>query len=192
MSAVKPSRVRQCGAFPFVLASAVWLSAGLTGCSTPGPALSTGSRAMAPLQPKSGSQVAGTIFFNEQPGGVRVVARVSGLKPNQEHGFHVHEKGDCAAPDATSAGGHFNPGGQPHGPQSMPHHGGDMPSLKADAVGNAEATFMLEGVTLAGAGDGVIGRAVVVHAQPDDYKTQPTGNSGGRIACGVITAVRAS
>ena len=158
-------------------------------CAAPG---ASGPRAMAPLQAKGGSQVAGTIFFSEQPGGVRVVARVSGLKPNQEHGFHIHEKGDCSAPDAMSAGGHFNPTAQPHGPQAMPHHGGDMPSLKADAVGNAEATFTIEGVTLAGATDGVIGRAVVVHAQPDDYKTQPTGNSGGRVACGVIAAVAGS
>ncbi len=162
---------------------AALLVAGLAGCATPDP---TGPRAMAPLQTKGGSQVAGTIFFSEQPGGVRVVARVSGLKPNQAHGFHVHEKGDCSAPDATSAGGHFNPAAKPHGAQSMPHHGGDMPSLKADAMGNAEATFTIEGVTLAAASDGVIGRAVIVHAQPDDYKTQPTGNSGGRIACGVI------
>ena len=166
-------------------------AAALAACSTMGgPA--AGPRAMAPLQAKGGSQVGGTIFFSPQPGGVRVVARVTGLKPNQEHGFHVHEKGDCSAPDAMSAGGHFNPTAQPHGPKATPHHGGDMPSLKADAVGNAEATFTLEGVSLAGAADGVIGKAVVVHAQPDDYKTQPTGNSGGRIACGVIAAATGS
>jgi Cu-Zn family superoxide dismutase len=168
----------------FAIPAAALLVAGLAGCAAPGPA---GQRAMAPLQAKAGSQVGGTIWFNEQAGGVRVVARVTGLKPNQEHGFHVHEKGDCSAPDAMSAGGHFNPTAQPHGPQATPHHGGDMPSLKADAAGNAEATFTIEGVTLAGATNGVIGKAVV-HAQPDDYKTQPTGNSGGRIACGVIAA----
>lgn len=164
---------------------------GLGACAMPAGTSSTssaGPRAMAPLQAKSGSQVAGTIFFTQQGSDLRVVARVSGLKPNQEHGFHVHETGDCSAPDAMSAGGHFNPTGQPHGPQAMPHHGGDMPSLKADAMGNAEATFMVEGVTLAGATDGVIGKAVVVHAKADDYKTQPTGDSGGRIACGVIAA----
>jgi Cu-Zn family superoxide dismutase len=182
MNTVNPGRIRGASlALPAVLAIA-----GLTACSMPGPGTATGPRAMAPLQAKSGSQVAGTIFFTQQDGGLRVVARVSGLKPNQEHGFHVHEKGDCSAPDATSAGGHFNPTGQPHGSQAMPHHGGDMPSLKADAVGNAEATFTIEGVTLAGATDGVIGKAVVVHAKADDYKTQPTGDSGGRIACGVI------
>lgn len=189
---VTPARTR--GALLAV--PAALLIAGLAACSMPGPSASasssaspTASRAMAPLQAKSGSQVGGTIFFTEQPGGVRVVARVTGLKPNQEHGFHVHEKGDCTASDAMSAGGHFNPTAQPHGPQAMAHHGGDMPALKADAVGNAEATFMIEGVTLGGATDGVVGRAVVVHAQPDDYKTQPTGNSGGRIACGVIAPI---
>jgi len=169
--------------------AAALLGAGLAACSMPGPWAPAGTRAMAPLQAKGGSQVGGTIWFSEQAGGVRVVARVTGLKPNQEHGFHIHDKGDCSAPDATSAGGHFNPAGQPHGPQGAAHHGGDMPALKADAVGNAEAAFTLEGLTLAGATDGVIGRAVIVHAQPDDYKTQPTGNSGSRIACGVIAAV---
>ena len=164
------------------------LIAALAGCSMPGPSASSAPRATAPLQAKSGSQVGGTILFSEQGSGLRVVARVTGLKPGQEHGFHIHEKGDCSAPDALSAGGHFNPTAQPHRPQGMPHHGGDMPSLKADAMGNAEATFTVEGVTLSGATDGVIGKAVVVHAQPDDYKTQPTGNSGGRIACGVIAA----
>ncbi|MES3013747.1 MAG: superoxide dismutase family protein [Pseudomonadota bacterium] len=168
------------------------VAASLAACGMTGSPASSGPRAMAPLQAKGGSQVGGTILFNQQPGGVRVVARVTGLKPNQEHGFHVHEKGDCSAPDAMSAGGHFNPTGQPHGPQATAHHGGDMPSLKADAMGNAEATFTIQGVSLAGATDGVIGKAVIVHAQPDDYTTQPTGNSGGRIACGVIAAVAGS
>ena len=176
-------------AFLAVPAAAILL-AGLGACTMPGASAPSGPRAMAPLQAKSGSQVGGTIFFSQQSSGLRVVARVGGLKPNQEHGFHVHETGDCSAPDAMSAGGHFNPTGQPHGPQSMAHHGGDMPSLKADAAGNAEVTFTMDGATLAGATDGVIGKAVIVHAQPDDYKTQPTGNSGGRIACGVIATAQ--
>jgi Cu-Zn family superoxide dismutase len=167
------------------------LFATLAACSSmPGGAGAPG--ATAPLQAKSGSQVGGTILFSTQGTGLRVVARVTGLKPGQEHGFHIHEKGDCSAPDAMSAGGHFNPTAQPHGPQGMPHHGGDMPALKADAAGNAEATFTVDGVSLTGATDGVVGKAVVVHAMPDDYKTQPTGNSGGRIACGVIAATAAA
>jgi Cu-Zn family superoxide dismutase len=167
------------------------LNTALAACSSmPGPSSAPG--ATAPLQAKGGSQVGGTILFSPQGSGLRVVARVTGLKPGQEHGFHIHEKGDCSAPDAMSAGGHFNPTAQPHGPQGMPHHGGDMPSLKADAMGHAEATFTVEGVSLTGPTDGVIGKAVVVHAMPDDYKTQPTGNSGGRIACGVIAATAAA
>ena len=170
----------------FAWPAAALLVAGLAGCSMPGPSASTEPRALAPLQAKSGSKVGGSVWFNQQGTSVRVVARVTGLTPNQEHGFHVHETGDCSAPDAMSAGGHFNPTTQPHGPQAMPHHGGDMPSLKADAVGNAEATFTIDGVAVGNGANGLLGKAVVVHAQPDDYKTQPTGNSGGRIACGVI------
>ena len=115
-----------------------------------------------------------------------MVARVSGLTPNQAHGFHVHEKGDCSAPDATSAGGHFNPGGAPHGAPPARHHAGDMPSLMADAQGNAQASFTIDGNLAGDAASAFVGKAVIVHAMPDDYTTQPTGNSGARIACGVI------
>ena len=183
------TRSRHARRHPALLAAPITaLITALAGCSMPGPQTTSAPRATAPLQAKSGSQVAGTILFSQQGSALRVVARVSGLKPGQEHGFHVHEKGDCSAADATSAGGHFNPTAQPHGPQGMARHAGDLPSLKADAAGNADATFTVSGVTLAGATDGVIGKSVVVHAQPDDYATQPTGNSGGRIACGVIAA----
>jgi Cu-Zn family superoxide dismutase len=164
------------------------LAVGLAACASSNPA-APGPRALAQLQPKSGSAVAGTISFSPQGQQLRVVARVSGLTPNQEHGFHVHEKGDCSAADATSAGGHFNPTARPHGPQGMPHHGGDMPSLKADAEGKVDTSFVIDGVALGtGGATDLVGRAVVVHAKPDDYTTQPTGNSGGRIACGVIEA----
>jgi superoxide dismutase, Cu-Zn family len=147
--------------------------------------------AVASLQPKSNSTVAGTVSFAAQgEDRVRVVARVSGLKPNQEHGFHVHEKGDCSSPDGNSAGGHFNPTAQLHGPQTAPHHGGDMPSLKADASGNADASFTIDGSVGKGGSADLVGKAVIVHEKPDDYTTQPTGNTGGRIACGVIGAAQ--
>jgi Cu-Zn family superoxide dismutase len=143
-------------------------------------------KATATLQPTAGNTAAGTVTFMMQGGQVAVQARVTGLKPNAEHGFHVHEKGDCSSPDGNSAGGHFNPDGKPHGPQDAPHHAGDMPSLKADGSGTAEARFMLSGVSVgSGAGD-VVGKGLIVHAQPDDYKTQPTGNAGARLACGVV------
>ena len=163
----------------------LWVAV-LGGCSTA--PMSAAPRAVATLAAKSGSSVAGTVTFSQQGDKVRVVASVSGLNPGQEHGFHVHEKGDCSSADGMSTGGHFNPMGQPHGPQNRPHHGGDMPSLKADASGKAEATFMLDGVALKGGDMGLLGKGVIVHVNPDDYVTQPTGNAGGRIACGVITA----
>jgi superoxide dismutase, Cu-Zn family len=138
------------------------------------------------LAPTQGNTASGTMNFVATGNDVAVQARVSGLKPNAEHGFHVHEKGDCSAPDATSAGGHFNPHNAPHGPQDAPHHAGDLPALKANANGVAEARFTLKGVSIGSGADDIVGKAVIVHAQPDDYKTQPTGNSGARIACGVI------
>lgn len=164
------------------------LGVALAACTTP-PAPAPGPRAEAQLQARSGSAVSGTVSFNQEGGRVRVVARVAGLTPNQEHGFHVHEKGDCSSADGLSTGGHFNPTGQPHGAPDRPHHGGDMPALKADAKGNAEATLMLDGVTLGTGPADLLGKAVIVHAKPDDYTTQPTGNAGGRVACGVIAAV---
>ena len=168
--------------------TAALLVAGLAACATSNPA-APGPRALAQLQPKSGSAVSGTISFSPQGTGVRVTARVSGLTPNQEHGFHVHDKGDCSAADGMSAGGHFNPTAQPHGPQGMPHHGGDMPSLKSDANGKVDTSFLIDGVAVGtGGATDLVGRAVIVHAQPDDYTTQPTGNSGGRIARGLIEA----
>jgi superoxide dismutase, Cu-Zn family len=143
-------------------------------------------QASADLSPTTGNQVRGEVRFREDGSRLVVSARVTGLTPNQTHGFHVHERGDCSAPDATSAGGHFNPTGQPHGPQSGPHHLGDMPSLVADASGRAETEFTLEGVNLDNPTTGFRGRGVIVHSQADDFTTQPTGNAGSRLACGVI------
>ncbi|WP_375138942.1 superoxide dismutase family protein [Azohydromonas caseinilytica] len=153
----------------------------------PGGGMMNMPMAMATLSPTQGQNARGMVGFHDMGGGqVMVHARLTGLAPNAEHGFHVHEKGDCSAPDASSAGGHFNPSGQPHGPQDAAHHMGDMPNLRTDANGNADVRIMLQGVSVgSGAGD-IVGRAVVVHAQPDDYRSQPAGNSGARIACGVI------
>ena len=148
----------------------------------------SGPSASATLMARSGSSVAGTVSFVEKGSKIVVTADVSGLKPGAEHGFHVHEKGDCSAADATSAGGHFNPGGQPHGNHaSGPHHAGDLPNLKADSAGRAKASFEVEGLAVsATAANGIVGRSVVIHRDPDDYKSQPAGNSGPRIACGTI------
>jgi len=169
---------------PGLLAATLAATLALAGCaSKPVP-----PTAVATLSPASGSQANGVVRFIQEGDHVVVRARVAGLTPNREHGFHVHEKGDCSAPDATSAGAHLNPDGKPHGPQAAAHHAGDLPSLKADATGVAETSFEVKGALLGtGAGD-LIGKALIVHADPDDYLTQPTGNSGKRIACGVIAS----
>lgn len=152
-------------------------------------AMMKGPMAVATLTPTQGNNVRGLVMFHQQDGHLMVHARISGLKPNGEHGFHLHDKGDCASADGTSAGGHFNPEAQPHGPQTAAHHAGDMPSLKADAQGNADVHFMLHGPSLdPTSATNIVARSVIVHANPDDYATQPTGNAGARWACGVIAA----
>ncbi|MCR5865090.1 superoxide dismutase family protein [Aquincola sp. J276] len=146
--------------------------------------------AVAQLAPTQGSTTTGTVQFFREGEHVMAVARVSGLKPGAEHGFHVHEKGDCSASDAMSAGGHFNPEGHPHGARGSggAHHAGDMPNLKADAAGEAELRVHLPGLGIGGGAADILGKAVIVHANADDYRSQPTGNAGARLACGVIAA----
>jgi Cu-Zn family superoxide dismutase len=154
------------------------------GCATTGPAE---YRATAKLEPTKDSQTAGTVTFVQRGGTVRVVADITGLKPNAEHGFHVHEKGDCSSGDGMSAGGHFNPNGVPHGSaQPGDGHAGDMPNLKADANGTAKAAFDVSKMTVAEGKASIVGKGLIVHKDPDDYKTQPTGNAGARLACAVI------
>lgn len=143
--------------------------------------------ATATLAPTAGNTAAGTVAFTQKGDKVTVTAKVSGLAPGG-HGFHIHEKGDCSAPDATSAGGHFNPTGKAHGDPAGPdHHAGDMPMLQADASGNAALTADLDVIRIGGGASDIVGRSVVVHKDADDFKAQPTGNSGARVACGVIT-----
>jgi Cu-Zn family superoxide dismutase len=143
-------------------------------------------RATAQLKPTQGNKAIGEVSFEQTRDGVRVFAIVNHLTPGS-HGFHIHETGDCSAPDATSAGGHFNPTGQPHGsPAGGPHHAGDLPMLVADKKGKAKLDATLAGLTVAPGPSSIVGRAVVVHAAPDDYRSQPAGNSGARVACGVI------
>jgi len=143
--------------------------------------------ATAMLAPTAGNTAAGSVSFAQKGDKVTVTAKISGLSPGG-HGFHIHEKGDCSAPDAMSAGGHFNPTGKAHGnPDSPDHHAGDMPMLQADASGNASLTAELSGVSIGTGSADIIGKSVIVHKDADDYKTQPTGNSGARLACGVIS-----
>jgi Cu-Zn family superoxide dismutase len=144
--------------------------------------------ASAQLTPTQGNTASGTLELTATGDGVRIAGTLQGLRPNGEFGFHIHEKGDCSSPDASSAGGHFNPANAPHGdPHGTTHHAGDLPSAKSDASGNAQVDAVATGVNLASGDPGdVHGKAIVVHEKPDDYKTQPSGNSGARIACGVI------
>ncbi len=144
---------------------------------------------VAVLAATEGNSVTGELAFEAVDGGVAITGQVNGLTPGSEHGFHVHETGDCSAPDGTSAGGHFNPVGTAHGRVgSGEHHVGDTDNITADDTGVAVVNTRLEGATLAdGAPTDVLGRGVIVHADSDDYATQPTGNAGARLACGVIT-----
>ncbi len=142
--------------------------------------------AKAELAPASKSKVKGTIEFKEVDGGVEVTATIEGLKAG-DHAYHVHEKGDCSAPDATSAGGHFNPSSHKHGsPDAEEHHEGDFGNLTAGKDGKATKTFVMKGITLAEGPTSIVGKGFIVHEKADDFKTQPTGNAGGRVACGVI------
>lgn len=145
--------------------------------------------ALVALMPARDSKVSGTLTLTQDAGGVVVSGSVAGLTAGAMHGFHVHEKGDCSAPDFSSAGEHLNPTGAMHGEPGAAagHHLGDMMNLQADDTGAAQVQLTINGATLRdGGAQDLIGKGVVVHAQPDDYTTQPSGNSGGRIACGAI------
>ncbi len=146
-------------------------------------------RATAQLQPTKGSKTFGEATFEEVDGKVHVVIFVQGLKPGQEHGLHIHEVGDCSSGDGMSTKGHFNPYGKPHAHAgTAERHAGDLPSLKAAKNGRAKVDVRLDVITVAPGPASIAGRGLIVHADPDDYKTQPTGNAGARIACGVIKA----
>lgn len=163
----------------------------------PGPppapvAVSTAQQAEANLSPASASLVSGRVALVPQVDGVHITGVIGGLPRGKQAAFHVHEKGDCSAVDASSAGGHFNPAAQPHGRAgSSAHHAGDMDNVQANDEGVANVDVHLHGVTLGGgAANDIAGRALVVHADADDYHSQPAGNAGARVACGVIRVTR--
>jgi Cu-Zn family superoxide dismutase len=147
----------------------------------------SGAKATAQLQPTKGNQARGTVTFTQRGNRVLVDVSVSGIPPNREVGFHIHDKGDCSSGDGMSAAGHFNPLGKPHAHfTTTERHAGDLPALRADASGNARLIVEMDVITVTDGPTSIIGRGLIVHADPDDYKTQPTGNAGARIACGVI------
>ena len=140
------------------------------------------TKAIAVLSSASGSQVTGTVTFTKSGNAVQVVAEVTGLTPGR-HGFHVHEFGDFSAADAATAGSHFNPTKDPHaGHDADKRHMGDLGTLEADASGKARLDLSDKKIKI----EQIIGKAVIVHEKADDLKTQPTGDAGGRVACGVI------
>jgi len=163
------------------------LSVGFTAqAQTPAEKPSPPLKAVAVLHPTGGNKLSGTVTFTEVADGVQVQAEITGLTPGN-HGFHVHEFGDCSAADASSAGAHFNPTNKPHaGPDATERHVGDMGNVEADASGKAKLEYVDHQISLTNDQQSVIGRSVVVHAKADDLKSQPTGDSGARVACGVI------
>ena len=145
-------------------------------------------RAVAILHPTAGNNARGTVWFTRVADGVQIEADVQGLAPGK-HGFHIHELGNCSAADATSAGGHYNPDGHPHaGPEQKNRHMGDLGNIEADSNGWAHYDRLDDYIVLNGA-KSIIGRAVIIHAGEDNLKSQPTGDAGSRVACGVIGIV---
>jgi superoxide dismutase, Cu-Zn family len=143
------------------------------------------TKAVAVLHATRGNNVSGTVTFTKVQNGMRVVADIEGLTPG-DHGFHIHDFGDCSAPDGTSAGGHFNPDGHLHaGPGAKQRHEGDLGNVTANANGKAHYDLVDTQLSFDGQ-HSIIGRSVIVHEKADDFKTQPTGNAGARVACGVI------
>ena len=153
---------------------------------TPAAKSAASSKGISVLHPTAGNKVSGTVTFTEVADGVQVQAEITGLSPGK-HGFHVHEFGDCSAADLASAGAHFNPTNKPHaGPDTAERHVGDMGNLEADASGAAKLDYVDHEISLTDDQRSVIGRSVIVHAKADDLKSQPAGDSGARIGCGVI------
>jgi superoxide dismutase, Cu-Zn family len=142
-------------------------------------------KAIAVLNPTQNNKAAGIVTFSRTEMGVRVVVDIEGLTPGA-HGFHVHQFGDCSAPNADSAGGHYNPEGKSHGaPESRERHAGDLGNLTADSSGKAHLE-RTDSIISIGGNNSVIGRGIIIHKAADDMTTQPTGNAGARVACGVI------
>lgn len=156
--------------------------------SNQGKAAMTGDnvkKAVCVLHPTEGNDVSGLVTFMQTDNGIQIEADINGLTPGK-HGFHVHQYGDCSAPDGTSAGGHFNPENKQHGgPTDMERHVGDLGNVTADSTGHAHLSMTDNVISLAGA-HSIIGRGIIVHMGEDDLTSQPTGNAGARVACGTI------
>jgi superoxide dismutase, Cu-Zn family len=151
-----------------------------------GAATAPPKEAVAVLHPTAGQHCQGVVRFTEAGDSVKVVADLEGLSPGQKHAFHIHQCGDCSSPDGMSAGGHYNPEGHQHGlPEAESRHAGDLGNLQADDQGKVHYEITVSNISVMGAKNPIVGRGVIVHAKVDDG-SQPVGNAGGRIACGVI------
>src|SRR5712672_2335342 len=143
------------------------------------------TKAIAVLHPTAGNNVTGSVTFTKSGDEIKVVADVTGLTPGK-HGFHIHEFGDCSSSDGNSAGGHFNPTHKQHGaPDATDRHAGDLGNIEADAAGKAHLDLTDKVMKISGP-ESIVGLSVIVHEKADDLKTQPTGDSGARVACGVV------
>jgi len=146
-------------------------------------------KAVAKIHPLQGEKISGIVTFTKVPEGIKIIADVQGLKPGK-HGFHVHEHGDCSGADGMKAGGHFNPTDSKHGgPDSAERHVGDFGNLEADEKGRAYYERVDTLITFEGP-NSILDKSIIIHADPDDFVTQPTGNSGARIGCAKIEAVK--
>jgi len=143
--------------------------------------------AVAKLEPRSGSNVSGSVTFTQIGDVVRVTGEITGHTKGPK-AMHIHEKGDCSDDKAMNTGGHFNPHKMKHGgPYDPVKHAGDLGNISVNDQGAAKVNFTVGDISVSkDKSDGIIGRAVVIHAAVDDLKTDPTGNAGGRVACGVI------
>ncbi len=150
-------------------------------------AAATSPAAHAQIEPRSGSTLSGTARFVGVGDGLGVHVEVQGATPGL-HGIHIHEKGDCNDPKALSAGGHYNPGGGAHhgGPATAVRHGGDLGNIEVGANGKGALDVIVPDLSVDSLTDGVVGRSIVVHEKADDLQTDPAGNSGARIGCGII------
>ena len=147
--------------------------------------------AKAILNPTQGNHVSGVVTFTQVPQGIKVIVDIKGLSLGN-HGFHIHEFGDCSAPDAISAGGHFNPTHTTHGsPNTDAHHAGDFGNLMVNdnSTGEVHEEFISHSISLSG-DNTILGHGLIVHANEDDLHSQPTGNSGARVACGIIGTMK--
>lgn len=175
-----------------IVAAAAFAARLASGATAPEPAKAKAkdaapATAKATLESRGGSAVTGTATFTEAAaGGLKIHVHVENAAPGS-HGLHVHDKGDCSAPDATSAGGHFNPAGNPHAaPTADKHHNGDLGNIEVGADGKGDLDITSDLLTVKAGPNSVVGRAVIFHEKADDLTTQPTGNAGGRFACGVV------